>query len=119
MSEHIKEPWSVFGDEIKPLEIIGRIGSETMSVCRMTNGGRGEANRIAECVNYCTGISAERMASDMEQGVNAKDQIEAYDIVRKQRDELLAALKYARTNGIFASTVIMSLDAAIAKAEAK
>jgi hypothetical protein len=34
----------------------------------------------------------------------------------KERDELLDALKYARSNGIFATHVVSDIDLAIAKA---
>jgi hypothetical protein len=101
MSKHTKEPWRAVHDELyKPDTDVCRIdaGHITKPVADMVAGPN--ARRIVDCVNFCKGIDTERMHSDMEQGVNANDQIEAMERYRErivdleeQRDELLAALK--------------------------
>jgi hypothetical protein len=54
---------------------------------------------------------------DHESGLSSEDVAQEIIDVYKQRDELLAALKYARSNGIFATFIHKELDDIITKIE--
>jgi hypothetical protein len=119
MSEHTKEPWRVEATDgqVKAFYIHAE-NARIAKICVAPTEDidEGNASRIVDCVTYCKGIDSDRIKSDMEQGVNAKDQIDAYDIVRKQRDELLAALKSAKA-AIKGREHTGFIDSAIAKVE--
>ena len=60
-----------------------------------------KAPRIVACVNYCVGITNDCISDDIQQGVNANDQIEAMERYRErlndteeQRDEAAILIKY-------------------------
>lgn len=69
------------------------------------------ARRIVACVNACAGIPTFAL-----EATKSMDHLEHIELITKQRDELLSALKFARSNGIFATHVISDIDKAIAEA---
>lgn len=96
MSTHTKEPWIVTGGErIKYVE--ARIGNgmlQEIASCMIVEHGNHEENarRIVACVNACAGIPTEtlEMASS---SIAVSQSLNGYLDMRKQRNELLAALK--------------------------
>lgn len=101
---HTEEPWMIL-DEGDVIEIFnGDTGVTATSFDSSRDTKRvqvlADYDRIVACVNYCKGITNERIDSDMEQGVNANDQIEAFERDRAklndledQRDDLLTLSK--------------------------
>ena len=93
MTKHTPEPWNIYFNSQDDFVIRKMFadGQESHVVARC-HSGAANARRIVACVNACEGFSIEEL-----EGANLfKDSIESDAEIRelkKQRDELLEALK--------------------------
>lgn len=102
---HTKEPWAISRDQRQGYEWNNHIVSASdpnQAICFMTHDNtpdneEGEANarRIVACVNACAGCATESLELAPVGFFNSSYGHPKYlDELKKQRDELLAALEY-------------------------
>lgn len=103
---HTKEPWAIGRDDRPGMQWNNHIVSlndQNQTICFMSHDNtpeneEGEANaqRIVACVNACAGIQTEHL--ERCNAIGAVDEILAErNELKKQRDELLAALECVLT----------------------
>lgn len=111
MSGHTKEPWSLFGvdQHIMGISYADAISRGVSHAQWSHNCSPEDARRIVACVNACAGVPNEVLEKFTV--------IDAITGFAQQRDELVAALKLAKS-AIKGREHTGFIDEAIAKAEA-
>lgn len=129
--DHSATPWTIRQEGNDALVIVDANGNDTTVIADIQHdpgfgifgdpdGAHRDMRRIVACVNACAGISTEALESTGSVILSA----ESYGAVQRQRDELLAALRYVledEPSGIPRATSACRnvVAQAIAKAEAE